>query len=321
MGLDHLGDHARIGERKIGPEHHPLRRGDVIERTEGLLPGRERVVVPEVPQPGEDLLARQLRQPLVDHRRDRKPPGEIGHQPAGMGQNELHARKARDRPGKNQVHHRARGVEQIFHHEGRPGQREILARWVQAGMDEHDRAALVQHRQHGIEARVAEKILAVARKQRDAVELQHIERICDLVESALHGPHRDGGECAEAPGPARGELGRVVVAAARQRLRLGLAAEADAGLRQRGERDLDAAGIHQIQCELRGPVRVLADRGAPARRIDRLAVEWRNEVEMNVDPARRCHPDPNQRLSCPRSRGRHMPEHICVHDCASRLVQ
>jgi hypothetical protein len=65
-----------------------------------------------------------------------------------------------------------------------PGQREILARWVQAGMDEHDRAALVQHRQHGIEARIAEKILAVARKQRDTVELQHVERMSDLVEGA-----------------------------------------------------------------------------------------------------------------------------------------
>src|SRR5262245_24361376 len=33
---------------------------------------------------GGDLIARQPRQARVDHRRDRKPPGEIGHEPAGV---------------------------------------------------------------------------------------------------------------------------------------------------------------------------------------------------------------------------------------------
>ncbi len=99
-------------------------------------------------------------------------------------------------------------------------------------MHEHHRVARVQQGQHGIEARIAEEMLAVAREQRDAVELQHVERVGDFVEGALRRRHRDGGECAEAPRPARGEISGVIVAAARHGLRVGFAAEADAGLRQ-----------------------------------------------------------------------------------------
>src|ERR1700756_4353791 len=121
---------------------------------------------------------------------------------------------------------------------------------MQAGMDEHDRAALVQHRKQGIKPRIAEEIFALARKQRDAVEFQHVERIGDLLERALYAPHRHRAESAEARGPTRDEPGRVVVAAPRQRLRVRLAAEADAGLRQRRERDLDAVRIHYLEREL-----------------------------------------------------------------------
>src|SRR5262249_58188236 len=108
---------------------------------------------------------------------------------------------------------------------------------MQAGMDEYDRAVLVQHRKQGIEPRIAEEIFAVARKQRDTVELEHVERIGDLVERALYAPHRHRAKSAEARAPARDQLGRVVVAAPCQRLRARLAAETDAGLRQRRERD------------------------------------------------------------------------------------
>src|SRR5262245_32932939 len=102
-------------------------------------------------------------------------------------------------------------------------------------------------------------------------------------------PHRDGAECAEALGPSRDELGRIVVAAPRQLLRARPADEADAGLRQRRERDLDAVRVHQLERELRRPFRVSADGGAAPRRVDRLAVERRDEVEVQLYPARRCH--------------------------------
>ena len=219
VGLDHLGDHPRIGERVVGAEHDALGPRHLIERAESRLVRRERVVVPEMPQPGEHLLARELRQPLVDHRRHRQPPGKVRRQPAGMRQDETDARKTLDRAGEDEIHHRPRGVEQILHHEARPRQGEPLARRMQAGMDEHHGAARVERVQHRIEERIAEKFLAIARKQRDAVVLEHVERVRDLVDRPVHVPHRHGAEGAEALGPARDQLGRIVVAAARQRLR------------------------------------------------------------------------------------------------------
>src|SRR5215813_5899145 len=102
---------------------------------------------------------------------------------------------------------------------------------MQAGMDEYDRAVLVQHCKQRIEARIAEEVFAVARKQRDAVELEHVERIRDLVERALGAPHRHRAKSAEARGPARDEFGRVIVATPGQGLRARLAAEADSRLR------------------------------------------------------------------------------------------
>src|SRR5262249_10804854 len=157
---------------------------------------------------------------------------------------------------------------------------------MQAGMDEHDRAALVEHCQQWIELRVAEKIFTVAREQRDPGEFESIERISNLVERALDAPYRHRAERAKALGPTGDELGRVIVATSRQRLCARLAAEADAGLRYRGERDLDAGCVHQVEREWRRPVRIPADGRPPAGGINRLAVERRNEVEMNVDPAR-----------------------------------
>ena len=43
---------------------------DTIERAESLLTGRERIVVPEMSQAGEDLITRELRKPRIDHGRD-----------------------------------------------------------------------------------------------------------------------------------------------------------------------------------------------------------------------------------------------------------
>src|SRR5262249_60861568 len=102
-----------------------------------VLPARpKRMAVPERRKVGEPLLARELRQPLVDHRGDRQPPGEIRNEPAGMRQDELDARVTLDRPREYQVDDGARRIEEIFHHESRPRQREGRARGMQARMDE-----------------------------------------------------------------------------------------------------------------------------------------------------------------------------------------
>src|SRR5262249_10954107 len=74
-----------------------------------------------------------------------------------------------------------------------------------------------------------------------------------------------------------------------QGLRARLAAKVDARLRQRREGNLDAVRIHHVERELWRPIRIFTERRAPPRRVDRLAVERRNEVEVNVDPARWCH--------------------------------
>src|SRR5262249_57635400 len=127
----------------------------------------------------------------------------------------------------------------------------------------------------------------VARKQRDAVELEHVERIRDLVECALGAPRRYRAESAEALWPARDELGRVVIAAPCQGLRARLAAKADAGLRQRREANLDPLRIHHIERELRRPIRIFTERRPPPRRVDRLAVERRAGGGRDNEPPAR----------------------------------
>src|SRR5262249_26476447 len=70
-----------------------------------------------------------------------------------------------------------------------------------------------------------------------------------------------------------------------QRLRAVLGAEADARLRQRGQRNLDAVAIHQLERELRRPVRIPADRWTAPGLVHGLAVERRNVREVDVDAA------------------------------------
>src|SRR5262249_25850795 len=49
--------------------------------------------------------------------------------------------------------------------------------------------------------------------------------------------------------------------------------------------DLDAVRIHHLERELWRPIRIFAERRAPPRRIDRLAVERRGEGGGENDPA------------------------------------
>ena len=157
---------------------------------------------------------------------------------------------------------------------------------MRAGMHENHGAARVERRHHRIELGVAEERAVVAREQADAAELQRIQAIADLVHRIARVPHRHGAECAEPLRPARVELGGVVVVAARQRFRLAGRAELHAGLRQRGERRRDVEPVHGFERELGRPVRIAADRRAGTGRVHRIRIEPRNEVKMNVDPAR-----------------------------------
>ncbi len=50
------------------------------------------------------------------------------------------------------------------------------------------------------------------------------------------------------------------------------------------------------ECQLRRPIRIAADRRPRARRIDHVGVEFRDQVEMDVDAGRRPPPIPRQLL-------------------------
>src|SRR5580704_3897077 len=94
-----------------------------------------------------------------------------------MRENEANVRKALERAGEQQIDCRARGVERVFDHKTRPWQIERLARWMQAGMDVHHRVAALEIAQQRIERGVAEKFLAVACEQRNALEAQCFKAI------------------------------------------------------------------------------------------------------------------------------------------------
>src|SRR5437763_3141136 len=163
---------------------------------------------------------------------------------------------------------------------------------MQAGMDEHDRAARVEQLEERIKFAVTQEFVAIAREQGNAIELEHIERIRDLVAGAIDPMHRDGSKRAEAGGPPRHELGRIFVATARESLRARLCLEADAGLREGGQDNFDVVRVHDCKRELRRPIRIPPDCRTAAGGIDRLAVEWRNVMEVNVNASWRSHAMP-----------------------------
>src|SRR6202011_1652311 len=63
-------------------------------------------------------------------------------------------------------------------------------------------------------------------------------------------------------------------------------AELHAGLAEREQRSVDAEAVHDLDSELRRPVRIAADRRARARGIDHVRVELRDHVEVDIDPPR-----------------------------------
>src|SRR5262245_37651445 len=91
---------------------------------------------------------------------------------------------------------------------------------MQRRMDEHDRAARIERFEHRIEPRVTEEFLAVAREQAHALQLELIEAASDLGDRLCGIPHRHDRKRAETLRPARVELSRIVVAAARERRRV-----------------------------------------------------------------------------------------------------
>ena len=78
------------------------------------------------------------------------------------------------------------------------------------------RLAAVEAGEHRGKGGVSEPLVAIARHQPDAVGLEHIEGIFDLLEAAFGVGQRQRGEQAEAPGVIRDKTRQIFVAAARQ---------------------------------------------------------------------------------------------------------
>ena len=100
-------------------------------------------------------------------------------------------------------------------------------------MDVDDGVAGVEIVQERIERSVAEKCLAVARKQRNAFEMQGVETVLGFSDCQTDIVHRQQAETAEPLWVLRDQLGGVIVTAARESRRFLLRHESDTGLAKR----------------------------------------------------------------------------------------
>ena len=150
-----------------------------------------------------------------------------------------------------------------------------------------DGLAAVKELHQRIERLVAEEFFAIACEQADAFEVQRLEAIFRFGNSGIDVVHRDQAEAAEPLRPLLNQLGRVVIALVRQCRRPSARQELHAGLRNRGDGKLDFMLVHDVERERRRPFRIAADGGPGARVVDRIAIERRNEMQVNVDLAGR----------------------------------
>ncbi len=156
-------------------------------------------------------------------------------------------------------------------------------------MEVDHRVAAVEIVQQRIERGVAEKFLAVAREQRNALEAQRLEAIARFRDRRIDVVHRQETEAAETFRMLRDQFGRVIVAAAAEGRGLVRRQEADARLPQRQHRQRNPVLVHELERQRRRPIRITADRRPGAGLVHRVAIELRNEVEVHVDHARcRC---------------------------------
>src|SRR5581483_11200592 len=130
---------------------------------------------------------------------------------------------------------------------------------------------------------------AVACEQADALMLKRSKAVLDLGKGVARIPHRHERERAEAAGPTCAQFACEFVAAAGELQCRSALAELNAGLGKRGQRGLNAEGVHCLERALGRPVRIAADRRAGARFVGGILVELRDEMKMNIDAAGREH--------------------------------
>ena len=162
--------------------------------------------------------------------------GEHRQRAAAVREDPLDVGEARGGAGEQQPRDRARGVGAVFDHRLVDAGDEAAAAERRLGMGEHQRLAAVQLLHHRLEGGIAQPFVAIAGEQDDAVGLERVEAVLDLAQAAFDVGQRQRREHAEAAGMIGGELGRIVVALARDAAALRVVADPDAGRGDRGDR-------------------------------------------------------------------------------------
>jgi hypothetical protein len=168
-------------------------------------------------------------------------------------------------------------------------------------VDVDDRFAAIELVHDRLEIRMPQPFVAVAGVESDAVGLELIERVFDLLQRAFDVRHRHECEQAEAAGMILHGFDHVFVDQTRQMARLlGIEVRKVETCRQRQDRGADAAAIHLVEGRFQLPA--LHHRGiANARLLPGVQQKLRKEVMVHVDPMRarggrrRCALSPSRR--------------------------
>jgi hypothetical protein len=152
---------------------------------------------------------------LVDQRRAHEAVGQERHCAAAMAENPTDVAIALRRAAEQKIGDGARGIEAVFEHVFVHAGKKPATAERRLGMHEDHGAAAVEFGHDWIEGRVAEPFVAIAREQRDAVGMEHIEPVFDLGEARVDKRQRDRGKYAEAARIIARKLGRIVVRLAR----------------------------------------------------------------------------------------------------------
>ena len=150
-------------------------------------------------------------------------------------------------------------------------------------MFEGDGLAAVEFGPQRLECRIAEVSARVAGHQDHAVGVQRAERVLDFGQGAVDVGERQRREAAEPVGPPGDQIGGVFVDAARHLPPLIVGPAHDTGRADREDPGRDLLGVHEVDGALGRPVRSYAARRVAAMAGQRLRVEGRHDMLVNID--------------------------------------
>ena len=170
---------------------------------------------------------------------------------------------------------------------------QLAAAGCDQGMHVDDGLASVEFLEHGLVHRMAQPFVAVIGLQVDAIRLDDVECVLDLLERGIDIHHRERREDPEAPRIILPHLGRIVLAHLRRLARrFGAIVEPQAGSGcERQHRRPDAALVHLFDRPPRCPVRYAGIRRDLARALPlhlSLEIGRRIKVMMGIDQVPLC---------------------------------